>query len=86
MSKTALLIIGMIVLITASSLAQCPGSVTVTIPDANFKAALVADTEINTNGDGEIQCAEAAAWTGTIDVSSKTISDLTGIEAFTNIT
>ncbi|MDR2148953.1 MAG: hypothetical protein LBE91_21135, partial [Tannerella sp.] len=31
------------------------------IPDANFKAALLADTKININGDGEISLTEAAA-------------------------
>ncbi|MBK8845977.1 MAG: hypothetical protein IPO27_05115 [Bacteroidetes bacterium] len=58
----------------------------VNIPDANFKSALVSDFSINTNEDGEIQCAEAIAYTGTINVNSLGISDLTGIEAFTNLT
>ncbi len=57
----------------------------VNIPDANFKAALVADASINTNGDGEIQVSEALV-TQIIDVSSKSILDLTGIEAFTSLT
>ena len=59
---------------------------TVTIPDVNFKAALVANTAINTNGDSEIQCSEATAFTGAINVNSVGISDLTGIEAFTFLT
>lgn len=63
-----------------SSMAQ-----NVSIPDANFKAALVANTSINTNNDGEITVNEAAAFAGSLDVSSKSISNLTGIEAFTNI-
>jgi len=58
----------------------------VNIPDANFKAALIANTAINTNLDAEIQCSEAAAYTGTITVNNLGISDLTGIEAFTSIT
>jgi len=58
----------------------------VNIPDANFKAALVADAAINTDGDTEISCAEAATYTGTIDVSNTGISDMTGIESFVNIT
>ncbi|CAM3910930.1 MULTISPECIES: T9SS type A sorting domain-containing protein [Flavobacterium] len=58
----------------------------VNIPDANFKAALVANTAINTNGNTEIECTEASAFTGTIDVNNINISDLTGIEAFTEIT
>ncbi|WP_147299181.1 T9SS type A sorting domain-containing protein, partial [Winogradskyella eximia] len=59
---------------------------TVNLPDANFKAALVADTSINTDNDTEISCDEATAFTGTIIVNNQNISDLTGIEAFTNIT
>ncbi|HRG57393.1 MAG TPA: PKD domain-containing protein, partial [Bacteroidia bacterium] len=64
----------------------CPLPCVVNIPDANFKAALVADLSINTNADTEIQCAEANAYTGTINVDFLGITDLTGIEAFTNIT
>ncbi len=56
------------------------------IPDTNFKAALVGDSIINTNGDGEIQTTEASLFSGGINVSNKMISDLTGIEAFTMIT
>jgi hypothetical protein len=55
------------------------------IPDANFKAALVNDTSINTNGDSEIQVAEASVYSGSINVWNRSISDLTGIEAFTAI-
>jgi hypothetical protein len=56
------------------------------IPDANFKNALLADNSINTNSDGEIQCYEAASYTGQIQVDGLSIADLTGIEAFVNIT
>lgn len=59
---------------------------TVNIPDANFKAYLAGNTTINTNEDSEIQCSEATAFTGTINCSNKNITDLTGIEAFTNLT
>ena len=59
---------------------------TVTIPDANFKSYLVGNTAINTNGDAEIQCGEAIAFTGLISCSGQFISDLTGIEAFVNLT
>lgn len=58
----------------------------VTIPDANFKAQLVANSAINTNGDTEIQLTEAQAYNGGIDVNSKNIADLTGVEAFTALT
>lgn len=57
------------------------------IPNTNFKNALLNhNPTIDTNNDGAIQCSEAAAFTGTLNVASKNISDLTGIEAFTNIT
>ena len=58
----------------------------VNIPDANFKAALVANTAINTNGDTEIQTDEAAVFSGAMDVNFKDISDMTGLEAFTSLT
>ena len=66
----------------------------VTIPDANFKARLlslsVSDTsgnyiyDVDTNDDGEIQVSEALAVTN-LSVSNGSINDLTGIEAFTNL-
>ena len=58
----------------------------VTIPNTIFKTALLSNNSINTNSDGEIQTSEAAAYTGTIDVSGLGITNLTGIEAFTAIT
>jgi len=60
----------------------------VNIPDANFKAYLVGNTAINTNGDSEISVAEAQAFSGEmayIVCQDKNISDLTGIEAFVNL-
>ena len=57
----------------------------VTIPDANFKAALVANTDINTDGDGEIQVSEAEAFSGAMDVSGLSIADMTGVEAFISL-
>lgn len=57
----------------------------VNIPDANFKAALLALTPaIDTDQDGEIQVTEANAYYNEIYVKNKNISDLTGIEAFTH--
>lgn len=70
----------------------------VNIPDANFKSRLLAHgapnfysqhgvtTIIDTNNDGEIQVTEAQAYSGLIDVSSMSIANLTGIEAFVNLT
>src|SRR6185436_2773632 len=62
------------------------GSEIVSIPDANFKSALVANMQINRNHDGEIQVSEAMVFNGTIRVSGRSIADLTGIEAFTSLT
>ncbi|WP_418637023.1 T9SS type A sorting domain-containing protein [Winogradskyella sp.] len=58
----------------------------VNIPDANFKSYLLADAAINTNSDSEISVAEAEAFTGTISATGLGITDLTGIEAFVDIT
>lgn len=58
----------------------------VTIPDANFKAALLANNAINTNADNEIQVTEATAFNGKLSVGSGNISNLTGIEEFTALT
>lgn len=59
----------------------------VTIPDANFKSALLNHSPIiDTDDDDEISITEAEAFTGQLNVGSKGISDLTGIESFTNMT
>ncbi len=67
----------------------------VNIPDANFKGALLqhgtggvfAGTGvIDTDGDGEICETEAQAYTGRIALPGISVSDLTGIEAFTALT
>ena len=58
----------------------------VNIPDPNFKAYLVGDSTINTNGDAEIQVSEASAFNGAIGCGALNIYDLTGIEAFTALT
>src|SRR5688572_11702726 len=65
---------------------QILASQNVTIPDANFKAALVANASINTDADTNIQVSEAVAYSGGITVNGMGINDLTGIEAFTNLT
>ncbi len=56
------------------------------IPDANFKAILVANSAINTDANTEISYAEAYAYTGTINAPGAGISNLTGIEAFSAAT
>jgi len=58
----------------------------VNIPDANFKTYLIQNSAINTNADAEIQLSEAQAFTGSIECNSRSIADLTGIEAFTALT
>ncbi|MGY8868169.1 MAG: leucine-rich repeat domain-containing protein, partial [Methylophagaceae bacterium] len=60
----------------------------VNIPDANFKAYLVGEWYINTNGDSEIQVSEASAYSSMLEVpfGLPNISNITGIEAFTALT
>ena len=58
----------------------------VNIPDANFKAYLIRNSAINTNGDKEIQVSEARNFNGTINCSKYGIYNLKGIEAFTALT
>jgi hypothetical protein len=72
--------------VSSYSLSCGPPLCTVNIPDANFKAYLVGNTSINTNGNTEIECSEATAFTGFINCNSLSITDLTGIEAFTALT
>ncbi|TXG40114.1 T9SS type A sorting domain-containing protein [Seonamhaeicola maritimus] len=57
------------------------------IPDPNFEQALIAE-KIDASGilNGIILKSEAEAVTGQLDVRESNISDLTGIEAFVNIT
>ncbi len=66
-------------LITGFSNAQI-----VTIPDVNFKSKLL-QLGVDTNSDGNIQQAEALVVTS-LDVSTLSISSLSGIESFTNLT
>ncbi|MEI7802322.1 MAG: hypothetical protein WCI97_06755, partial [Bacteroidota bacterium] len=56
----------------------------VSIPDSIFKTYLL-NSSVNTNSDSEIQCSEAASFTGGFNVVGLGISDLTGVEAFTSI-
>lgn len=57
----------------------------INISDVDFKLALLMDPNINTNSDSEIQVTEANSYTGEINIKNLGISDLTGIEYFTNI-
>ena len=58
----------------------------VEIPDTNFKTYLLINSEINTNGDNEITELEASTFTGGIFASNSSISDVTGLENFFNVT
>ncbi|MFV0571595.1 MAG: T9SS type A sorting domain-containing protein [Xanthomarina gelatinilytica] len=58
----------------------------VNIPDVNFKSYLLGEPSINTNADAEIQVTEAEAFTGYLACNNLGIADLTGIEAFINLT
>lgn len=60
---------------------------TVNIPDPVFKEILVKHKypKIDTNDDGEISVAEAEAVTTKLDISDKSINDVTGLEAFKNV-
>lgn len=52
--------------------------------DSNFKACLLNMFAVNTNGDSEIQQSEAAA-ARHINCTSRNITDLSGVENFTNL-
>lgn len=69
-----------------ASLYEIPAPCFVTIPDVAFKAALLANMNINTNGDQEISCDEANNFSGLLNLSNLDIADLTGIEAFFSLT
>lgn len=58
----------------------------VDIPDAQFKARLISNHLINTNGDNEIQLSESEVYTGSINVSNSTIQSMEGIQYFPRIT
>ena len=79
----------LLTIILAISCALCAGTImaqNVNIPDVNFKAYLVGNSSINTNGDSEIQVSEAVAFTGSIICPYQGITDMTGIESFVNLT
>ena len=81
--KTKILTLALLLLAIIKTNAQCTGNVL--IPNTTFKTYLLDNTAINTIDDGQISCAEAAAFTGEINVSGLGITDLTGIEAFVYI-
>jgi Leucine-rich repeat (LRR) protein len=54
--------------------------------DIHLKTVLLANSQVNINGDNEIQKSEATVFASTLDISNAGIYDLTGIEYFTNMT
>lgn len=58
---------------------------TVNIPDSAFLYTLTSNSSIDTSGDGQIQVGEALIPTY-LSIQSQPIYDMTGIEAFTNLT
>jgi len=77
------ILIAFIVLFLENTVSQAQN---VNIPDNAFKYTLVTDYNINTNFDKEIQVSEAVAFKGDIQAGNVNISDMTGLEAFVNIT
>ena len=71
------------ILIIILALAYTSHAQNIKIPSTAFKNALI-EAGIDTNGDGEISYDEAEAVTY-LDVSTKPITDMTGIEAFVNL-
>lgn len=77
-----------------NSAGDISGSCTVTvnevvvsfIEDENFNAALLEIEGVDSNKDSVISELEAQSFAGSIDVSSKNISNLKGLEKFVNIT
>ena len=57
----------------------------VEIPDPNFKAILVENTDINTNGNSEIEVSEAENYNGKLSAVESNISDAEGLQYFINI-
>jgi len=73
--------------VTTSFSEDCNGVWTVYTPDEDFSDAM-ADyiAIIDGDNDGMITYEEAAAYTGTLDLSNQSIEDITGLEAFTSVT
>jgi Leucine-rich repeat (LRR) protein len=79
--KTKITFLILFLTITSASFGQV-----VNIPDSNFKSYLIQYSGADTNNDGEIQVSEATNFTGNMEPDGFNITDLTGIQAFTNIT
>ena len=83
--KTLNQILTLLIILTSTITSRNTCAQDITFTDPHLKAVLVANHQVNTNGDGEIQKAEATAFSGLLDISSSTIFNLSGIEYFTGI-
>src|SRR5688572_19768412 len=84
MKKVFFYFLAILIGLSSSTIAFAQGPI-INIPDANFKAFLLADSFINPNLDTEIDSTEAASYNSNIFAPSLGINDITGIEAFTSI-
>lgn len=69
---------------TGDSIATVDGNNIIHFPDVKLKGALLR-YGADRNNDGEVSVAEALAMTGTVDLSYRWITDISGIEYFTNL-
>ncbi|WP_435415418.1 leucine-rich repeat domain-containing protein [Polaribacter aestuariivivens] len=65
---------------------DCSATWSVMTAPSTTSALLAIVPAIDTSGDGTISIAEAAAYTGTLDLSGTGITDIEGLQAFTGIT
>lgn len=69
----------------ASFSAYCDPNETVYIPDEVWKTRMIV-AGVDTDGDEEISYAEALAFTGELNTTTHPVTDVTGLEAFENLT
>ena len=69
---------------TANYNTDCSAEWSVYTTDTNFNNAVVAVPGVDDDGDGKVTYAEAQAFTGDLNFSGQNITEITGLEAFTN--
>ena len=72
--------------VTTSYSNDCNVVFEVLTTDESFKTAIVNIAGIDVNEDGTVSYEEAQAFTGMLDLSNQNITQITGLEAFTNVT
>ena len=82
MKRIHLFFVACLAFVTTSSIFAQP---IINIPDANFKAYLLGNSSINTTAGPDIDSAEAASYSGLLNIPYLAITNLTGIEAFVSI-